>query len=254
MATPKHVAKSVTSYAHHHPNVEFSAFVIPQIPGSIKRSTPIHGVIDSVLKAKKYEIPLLVFHPFVGGGIAVAYVVSGRFNPAQNAMMFSPDGALEEPLTKQQRKEYARGLEELLRSDPNRTTTKHDSGSTAKGKSAPWRELQANASFATDADGHPALSFASSGSIAVDPSSTAGVSYAPAPFIGLTRDNILSSTASPAIARDLLVIRLRQELSKGTSPHTTERQFREDLELLEKLLSAGNQTVAATASVMGTER
>ena len=97
MATPKHVAKSFVSYAHHHPDLPFSAFVIPQIPGSIKRSTPIHGVVDSVFKAKKYEIPLLVFHPIVGGGFALAYVVSGRFNPARNAMMFSPDGELDSP-------------------------------------------------------------------------------------------------------------------------------------------------------------
>ena len=115
VATPKHVAKSVVKYAHTHPDVGFEAFVIPQIPGGIKRSTPIHGVVDSVFKAKKYEIPLLVFHPFVGGGLAVAYVVSGRFNPAQNAMMYSPDGAFEQPLTNEQRRAYAKRLEELLR-------------------------------------------------------------------------------------------------------------------------------------------
>ncbi|HME12357.1 MAG TPA: hypothetical protein VKF79_05835 [Candidatus Acidoferrum sp.] len=254
VATPKHVAKSVVSYAHHHPQVPFSAFVIPQIPGSIKRSTPIHGVVDSVFKAKKYEIPLLVFHPFVGGGFAVAYVVSGRFNPAQNAMMFSPDGALEQPLTRQQRRDYAKGLEELLRSQPDAVIAQRDSGSNARNKLAPWRDLRANASFATDAAGHPALAIASGKFAGTVDGRSADVSGLPPTLLGLTRNNILESTASPALARDLLVIRLRQELSKGTAPHTSEREFRADLDLLEKLLAAQNQTIAAAASVAGAER
>jgi hypothetical protein len=248
VATPKHVAKSVVSYAHHHPNVSFSAFVIPQIPGSIKRSTPVHGVVDSVFKAKKYEIPLLVFHPIVGGSFAVAYVVSGRFNPAQNAMMFSPDGAFERPLTKEQRRTYAKALEELLHSqaDP----------AAAKRNFLPWRELQARASFAADVAGHPALSIAADNDMALPlagSSDTLGAQPAVV-FVGLTRQNILQSTAPSTVTRDLLVIRLRQELSKGTSPHTSEREFRADLALLETLISTQSQTIAATAPVAGAER
>jgi hypothetical protein len=250
VATPKHVAKSVVHYAHQHPNVEFSAFVIPQIPGGIKRSTPVHGVVDTVFKAKKYEIPLLVFHPFVGGGFAVAYVVSGRFNPAQNAMMYSADGALEQPLTKQQRRDYSKALEELLRSGAVSTA-----GSNAKDKSGPWHNLQANTTFVTDAAGHPALTIRSSAAALNAAGSVADSIWTPAAFIGLTRDNILNSTASSTLTRDLVVIRLRQELRKGTSPHTSEREFRADLELLEKLLgSGGNQTIATTTSVSAVER
>ncbi len=254
VATPKHVAKSVVSYAHHHPDVQFSAFVIPQIPGAIKRSTPIHGVVDSVFKAKKYEIPLLVFHPIVGGGFAVAYVVSGRFNPAHDAMMYSADGALEQPLTKQQRKDYAKGLEELLRSQADGALVTRNSATKPGSKGAAWKELQSKASFVADSSGHPAL--------ALDPGedSAKGEGFSvepagpPATFIGLTRDNILQSTASPTLTLDLLVIRLRQELSKGTSPHTSERQFRADLDLLEKLLAAQNQTIAASTAITGGER
>jgi hypothetical protein len=233
VATPKHVAKSLVSYAHHHPDLSFSAFVIPQIPGSIKRSTPIHGIVDSVFKAKKYEIPLLVFHPIVGGGFAVAYVVSGRFNPAQNAMMYSADGALEQPLTKAQRSAYAKSLEGLLRGEPDLAPGKNGS--------AEWREVQAKATFAPDAAGHPGLrvTLDERGSPAAEQSANG------ASFIGLTRDNILDSTVPPALTRELLVVRLRQALSKGTSPHTSEAVLRADLELLGKMLSSPQQTAAA---------
>ena len=249
VATPKHVAKSVVKYAHHHPDIAFSAFVIPQISGSIKRSTPIHGVVDSVFKAKKYEIPLLVFHPFVGGGFAVAYVVSGRFNPARNALMFTPDGALEPPLTDEQRRTYAKGLEEMLRSQQEVTGAKGN----AAGKSA-WREMESKARFAPDAEGHPAVSIAAGEDLVNGNAATEDSVPLPATFVGLTRDNILNSTASAALTRDLLITRLRQELSKGTSPHTSDREFRSDLALLEKLLPTPNHMVATSASVAETER
>jgi hypothetical protein len=240
VATPKHVAKSLVNYAHHHASLSLTAFVIPQIPGSIKRSTPIHGVVDSVFKAKKYEIPLLVFHPFVGGGVAVAYVVSGRFNPAQNALMYTPGEALEKPLTDEQRRDFAKGLEELLRSE--------DADSSIPRNPADWRILQATATFAPDEDGRPALHanlpevhrVASTGETSV--------------VVGLTRDNILNSTAPTTLTRDLLVVRLRQELRKGTSPHTSERVFRSDIALLEKLLASQNPTVAVNAYHAGAQR
>jgi hypothetical protein len=248
VATPKHVAKSFVSYAHHHSDIPFTAFVIPQIPGSIKRSTPIHGVVDSVFKSKKYEIPLLVFHPFVGGGVALAYVVSGRFNPARDAMMFSADGALDQPLTNDQRRTYAKNLEEMLHGQLD--VQQDPSGS------ALWREVQANAKFIPDAAGQPALRITLNGAkpLPTDLTSDAVSLDDKSSFIGLTRDNILNSTAPSALTRELLVVRLRQELRKGTSPHTSENVFRADLALLEKILSSEQQAAISNAEAFQPER
>jgi hypothetical protein len=248
VATPKHVAKSFVSYAHHHPDIPFSAFVIPQIPGSIRRSTPIHGVVDSVFKSKKYEIPLLVFHPFVGGGFAVAYMVSGRFNPARDAMMFSANGAFDRPLTKDQRRTYARSLEGLLHGQPE--VLQDPSGS------ALWREVQATAKFISDTAGQPALRITlnSEKSRPADPTGGAASLVDKSSFIGLTRDNILNSTAPSALTRELLVIRLRQELHKGTSPHTSESVFRADLALLEKVLATEQPAAISNAETAQRDR
>jgi hypothetical protein len=247
VATPKHVAKSFVSYAHHHPDMPSSAFVIPQIPGSIKRSTPIHGVVDSVFKSKKYEIPLLVFHPFVGGGFAVAYMVSGRFNPARDAMMFSANGALDQPLTNDQRRTYARSLEDLLHGQPD--VLQDPSGS------ALWREVQARAKFISDPAGQPALRITLNSEKSPPADLTGGAALVDkSSFIGLTRDNILNSTAPSALTRELLVIRLRQELRKGTSPHTSESVFRADLALLEKILAIEQQTPISNAETAQRDR
>jgi len=85
ITTPKQVARSLTKYADHHPEMTFSTFMIPQVPGSIKRSHPIHGVMESVVKSKKYVVPLAVVTPEVTAGLVVAYLTDGRFNAPKDA-------------------------------------------------------------------------------------------------------------------------------------------------------------------------
>jgi hypothetical protein len=93
--TPKQVAHSLTHYAVHHPIVELSSFKIPQVPGSVQRSRPADGIAESLLKTKKYVVPLAILSPAVTGSIAVAYFTEGRFNPKRNASMFDVNRALQ---------------------------------------------------------------------------------------------------------------------------------------------------------------
>ncbi len=85
ITTPKQVARSLTKYADHHPELTFSTFMIPQVPGSIKRSHPIDGVLESVVKSKKYVLPLAVLSPEVTAGLVVAYLTDGRFKAPKDA-------------------------------------------------------------------------------------------------------------------------------------------------------------------------
>jgi hypothetical protein len=85
ITTPKQVARSLTKYADHHPELTFSTFMIPQVPGSIKRSHPIDGVMESVVKSKKYVLPLAVLTPEVTAGLVVAYLTDGRFKAPTDA-------------------------------------------------------------------------------------------------------------------------------------------------------------------------
>ncbi|HEV2200817.1 MAG TPA: hypothetical protein VGR73_13435 [Bryobacteraceae bacterium] len=86
--TPKQAAKRLVRYGKKHPELQFSGFVIPQVTGTVPRSTAVRGVIESLLKSKKYIVPLAplaVLHPFIGGSLAVAWVEDGRFNPRRFA-------------------------------------------------------------------------------------------------------------------------------------------------------------------------
>lgn len=93
--TPKQAAKSLVKYSRRHPDTDLETFVIPQVPGTIRRSTPVDGVVESLVKSKKYVVPLAVLNPYVTGTLIAAYVSDGRFHPNPEAAVFNPEVDLE---------------------------------------------------------------------------------------------------------------------------------------------------------------
>jgi hypothetical protein len=89
LTTPKQDAKSLTKYAKRHPELTFSTFVIPQVPGSIHRSKPVDGIAEAFLKSKKYVAVLVVLSPEVTAGLLAAYLIDGRFQPSKTARQLS---------------------------------------------------------------------------------------------------------------------------------------------------------------------
>ena len=87
ITTPKQVARSLSKYAHRHPELEIQSFVIPQVAGNIKRSKSADSVAEALLKSKKYVVPLALLSPYTAVGVGVAYF-TGRFNPKKNAEIF----------------------------------------------------------------------------------------------------------------------------------------------------------------------
>jgi hypothetical protein len=86
--TPKQVARSVVSYGKKNPSLNMTAFVIPQVPGSVPRSHPVDGVAESLIKSKKYLLPLVVLAPELTGGVAVAYLADGRLKLPKGTPVF----------------------------------------------------------------------------------------------------------------------------------------------------------------------
>jgi hypothetical protein len=91
LTTPKQVAKSLVKYGQKHPEVEMSAFVIPQVPGSVPRSHGVDGVAESLVKSKKYLLPMAVLSPELTGAVVVAYLSEGRLKLPKNAVVFNVD-------------------------------------------------------------------------------------------------------------------------------------------------------------------
>jgi hypothetical protein len=89
LMTPKQVARSLVSYSQKDPSVHMTAFVIRQVPGTIPRSHPVDGVAESLVKSKKYLIPLTILAPEVTGGVVVAYLADGRLKLPKGTPEFS---------------------------------------------------------------------------------------------------------------------------------------------------------------------
>jgi hypothetical protein len=89
LMTPKQVARSLVKYSQKYPDVNMNAFVIPQVPGTIPRSHPVDGVAESLVKSKKYLIPLTILAPEVTGGVVVAYLADGRLKLPKGTPVFN---------------------------------------------------------------------------------------------------------------------------------------------------------------------
>lgn len=211
ITTPKQLAKSLTKYSKRHPEVELSTFVIPQVPGVLERSTPVHGVLESLLKSKKYFLPLAIFHPVVTGCAAVAYLGGGRFNPGRNAMVMDPAQELQPPLTAEQRRVYREQLNRLLAEvNPRLKTLESKRG---------WAKLESEPEL--DAGGDPVLKIRS-GEQSVE--------------MGLSRNNVVGSDAPAVLREELLTARLLEELHGGSGT-PSENGVEKDWNLLEQVLA-----------------
>jgi len=94
ITTPKQVARSLSKYAKRNPDLDFSTFVVPQVPGTIDRSHRINGVVEAMLRSKKYVVPLVVLNPQLTAGMIVAYLADGRFTPPKDAAKELVPGAV----------------------------------------------------------------------------------------------------------------------------------------------------------------
>src|SRR5438445_6154207 len=209
--TPKQAAKSLAHFSKRHPEMQLTTFIIPQVPG-LKRSKPVHGVIESLVLAKKYVTPVLLFHPFVIGTVEAAYWAGWRFNPTKGALIFDADNAhtwhrLDLPLTNAERRSYQEALAPLKRD--------------VREDGVPgWREFQASAKPETDGEGQTFLR----GDVNGEPVR-----------IGICRDNALRMNAPPEIVQDLVLTRLEQEL-KPKPARASKRQVEQDFSLLQRAL------------------
>lgn len=84
--TPKQVAKAFVRYGERHPEIALRGFLLPQVPGNRPHSDRARGILESLLRMKRYAIPLTAVEPWIPLGLAAGYWGTGRFNPQRRAM------------------------------------------------------------------------------------------------------------------------------------------------------------------------
>jgi len=227
ITTPKQMAKTLVKFSGRHPELQFSRFVIPQVPGSVARSTAVHGVVESFLKSKKYYGPSVVVSPIFAGCVAAVYVGTGagRFDPAHNAQVFNVQRGLEPPLAAEDRRSYQSELKHLQAQAP----------SAAKGTRVDkaWGRLLGKAVPELDAEGRPSLQIRTGEQVI---------------RVGVSADNVLADRVAPQLTEELLEARLREELRRGAPPKASEVDVEHDWNLLQQAINGSREHMVAQTS------
>jgi hypothetical protein len=210
------MAKMLTKFSDRHPELQFSRLIISQVPGSMPRSSHVHGVVESFFTSKKYIVPSAVVSPIFAGCVAAVYVGTGasHFEPARNAMVFVVGNDPERPLDREDRRAYQLELKHFLAGAyPEKPKQNADKV---------WEKLQSKAKTGVDEQGRPILQMQVGNSIVQ---------------IGVAADNVMDGNAPPQLASQLLEARLQSELRNKSSQGLTENEVDRDWKLLQKTVA-----------------
>jgi hypothetical protein len=214
ITTPKHIAKLLARFSAKHPELQSSSFVIPQVPGSVPRSTAVHGVVESMLKSKKYIVPVAAFEPIAAGAMAVAYVSGGgRFDPKKNALVLAPGQPPEPALATAERRSYQHEL--------NTALAKAAPELKARRNEKIWAHLENSSEPQLDEYGRVTLRVQMNDDW-VD--------------VGIARENVLHDGTPPDLAKELLAARLQEELRSSDSPRASQTEVMNDWKMLRQVL------------------
>ena len=213
ITTPKQMAKIMTKYSAHHPEIQFSRIVIAQVPGSMPRSTTTHGVVESFFKSKKYIVPSAVVSPIFAGCVAGVYFTSGagRFKPTRNANVFVAGRDAQPPIDPEDLKSHQLQLKHYL-ADAYPETSEHHIEKA-------WERLQANAVPSLDSQGRPILEL------------QVGEKFV---RVGVSASNIMNDNAPLELVRQLLEARLGSELRHPLPRSIAEIEVQRDWTLLQQ--------------------
>lgn len=223
ITTPKQLARTLVRYSGHHPELKLSKLVIPQIPGSLPRSTAVHGVVESFFTSKKYIVPSAVVSPIFAGCVFAVYVGTGtgRFAPARNALVFAAGGAPELPIGREDRRAYQEELKGLLANAGADSSSAHVRNE--------WARLQAKAQPGFDAQGMPTLQMQVGERLVK---------------VGVSAANVLRSSAPSELVQELLEARLEAELTRKTAPTVSEKELVRDWQLLQQARNVEGKEMA----------
>jgi len=225
VTTPKQLARSLSSYSRGHPELRLSRFVIPQVPGTIPRSKRVKGVFEVMLTAKKYMLPIFLFHPYAAGAAVAVYIQHWHFNPGKNALILDAKNHLGPALTSADRGAVQDRLEKLVM-----TASLPDPDAEER----QWTSLHATAEPVLDSSGGPVLKVRVGSEVR---------------SVGIARGNIWNVAASSEFAVSLLQARLIEELKSAAAQKTARADVESDLVLLKQLLESQPRRLAITTRI-----
>lgn len=156
-------------------------------------------------------LALALFHPFIAGGVATAYVVGDRFNPARNADVFNLDGEPGPAPSGAEKRAYLKKLHALA--PEGERHSKFDG-------EAVWKQFLESAAPRLDAERQAGLE-GPSGGVPIR--------------LGVTRTGLEPDFAFLDFQESLMVARMKQALGRSRAPRISSSELRADWELLERI-------------------
>jgi hypothetical protein len=227
MTTPKQMAKMMTKYNSRHPELDFSRIAIAQVPGSMARSTPVHGVVESFLKSKKYIVPSAIVSPIFAGCVAGVYFTTGagHFEPARNASVWVVGSQPEAQVDREDLRAYKAQFKHYLAEEyPEGTTARLDKN---------WERLQSHARAAVDGAGRPVLQM------------NVGEDLV---RVGASAGNVMDGSAPPELVRQLIEARLESELRHASTHSISQSEFERDWKLLQKVVAENDSRLTTRSA------
>jgi hypothetical protein len=179
-------------------------------------------VVESFFKSKKYIVPSAVVSPIFAGCVAAVFVGSGsgRFDPARDALVFTPGGS-EPPLGHEDRRAYQKELEHLI------AGSSADPSSTQVEKT--WARLQSRSHIEFDDRGLPLLRVQVGSRLVT---------------VGVSAENVLTTGAPPQLVRQLLEARLQAELRRRTPSSIPASELTRDWTILRQALDEEAEAIS----------
>lgn len=210
MTSPKAIARSFAKFGRKHPELGYTVVRHTQFQGPIQRSYDVCNGTEVSFRARKWSIPLLLFHSHMLAGLAATYYLTGHFSPeheyqTHHSAELSP--AEERAAWNRYKKLYTAVRTEAFRD-----------GLFARQKeiNSFFRMLERNGNTWTDADGLPMLAFNGA-------------------RVGLTRETILLPGSDPALAQRLMLAKVNASLRTSKKNRESLQEFQADWELLQEL-------------------
>jgi len=267
MTSPKAIARSFTRYAHRHPEAQFHVLHYAQIPGTIKRSTVARAGTEQLFRSKKLLVPMAIFADHALPIVAASYLLTGRFDP-QNELEKHPTAESTE-LERQIRMAKTDDDEELVK---QLEEEKNQQILNTVGTGGEWRKYRtefdsmvAQNSREESVPERGALNhffqrLEKAETPVADPNGSLWMEFSDGgetSRVGLSANNIFSSSSNPALAHQLLLARVGRVLKSPKHSRETLAEFKSDWKLLQSapVFSAENSTTSGAGSASsGTRR
>lgn len=254
MTSPKAIARSFTRYALKHPEAQFRVMHIAQVPGTLKRSTPVRTGTEQLYRSKKLLAPMLIFAAHELPAVAASYLLLGRFNPQKTWEQYPNTEASEaryqiRVAKADQQSGRVKELEAQQRRDRDKIV----------GTSQQWKEFhwQFNDAFRRAAEGaiippgtnasRTFKSLSNTANVYADPS---GALWTDVPTltgttrVGLSASTVVAEGSDQALAYQVLLARSERILKSPKHSRETMAQFRDDWNLLQ---ATGDQQTRSSA-------